>query len=103
MGDELTARMLIGIPMVALAGAVITWRSTPRDQAHCRIGEQPPCYGDQNHRPETDGGASKQLVCTSLPWRDATRRTSRSDREVPVHTCSQEASKSTPIFGVPIK
>jgi inner membrane transporter RhtA len=32
MGDELTARMLIGIPMVALAGAVITWRSTPRDQ-----------------------------------------------------------------------
>ncbi|WKK61341.1 EamA family transporter [Corynebacterium sp. P3-F1] len=33
MGDELTARMLIGIPMVSLAGAVITWRSTPRDEA----------------------------------------------------------------------
>lgn len=32
-GDELTTRMLIGIPMVALAGAVITWRSKPRDEA----------------------------------------------------------------------
>ena len=32
-GDELTARMLIGIPMVALAGAVITWRSSPRREA----------------------------------------------------------------------
>ena len=34
MGDELTARMLIGIPMVALAGAVVTWRSAPRDEAY---------------------------------------------------------------------
>lgn len=33
MGDELTARMLVGIPMVALAGAVITWRSKPRSEA----------------------------------------------------------------------
>lgn len=33
MGDELTARMLVGIPMVALAGAVVTWRSKPRDEA----------------------------------------------------------------------
>ncbi len=32
-GDELTTRMLIGIPMVALAGAIITWRSKPRDEA----------------------------------------------------------------------
>ena len=32
-GDELTIRMLIGIPMVALAGAVITWRSEPRGEA----------------------------------------------------------------------
>ena len=32
-GDELTTRMLIGIPMVALAGAVITWRSSPRREA----------------------------------------------------------------------
>ena len=32
-GDELTARMLIGIPLVALAGAIITWRSKPRGEA----------------------------------------------------------------------
>lgn len=32
-GDELTTRMLIGIPMVAFAGAVITWRSSPRREA----------------------------------------------------------------------
>lgn len=29
MGDELTARMLIGISLVVIAGAVITWRSRP--------------------------------------------------------------------------
>jgi len=33
MGDEMTARMLVGIPMVALAGAVVTWRSKPRGEA----------------------------------------------------------------------
>lgn len=32
-GDELTVRMLIGIPMVALAGAIITWLSKPRGEA----------------------------------------------------------------------
>lgn len=42
MGDELTPRMLLGIPMVALAGAVVTWRAAPRGHGTDPEANRPP-------------------------------------------------------------
>ncbi|WKK63714.1 DMT family transporter [Corynebacterium sp. P8-C1] len=42
MGDAMTPRILLGIPMVALAGAIVTWRSASRTRPGAADEERPP-------------------------------------------------------------
>ena len=42
MGDVMTSRILLGIPMVALAGAIVTWRSASRTRPSATDEERPP-------------------------------------------------------------
>lgn len=42
MGDVMTPRILLGIPMVALAGAIVTWRSASRTRPGTADEERPP-------------------------------------------------------------
>jgi len=42
MGDVMTSRILLGIPMVALAGAIVTWQSSSRPHPSATDEERPP-------------------------------------------------------------